>query len=81
MSANAKSTITSKNQTTVPKEVRERLGMGPGDVLVWDVVDQVVQVRAADPSFLRRRGSVSVVAGSAVEDVRTARRLRGREGA
>jgi AbrB family looped-hinge helix DNA binding protein len=80
MSTSSKSTITSKNQTTVPKEVRERLGMGPGDVLLWDVVDQVVQVRAADPAFLKRRGSIHVGPGSAVEDVRRARRLRGREG-
>ena len=33
----AQSTITSKNQTTVPKEVRDKLGTGPGDVLHWEV--------------------------------------------
>lgn len=81
MNARGESTITSKNQTTVPKEVRERLGMGPGDVLVWDVVDRVVHVWAADPAFLDRRGSIHVGPGSAVEDVRRARRRRGREGA
>ena len=35
----AKSTITVKYQTTAPKEIRERLGVGPQDVLQWDVVD------------------------------------------
>ena len=31
------STITSKGQTTVPKEVRDVLDVGPGDRLTWEV--------------------------------------------
>lgn len=31
------STITSKGQTTVPKEVRDALDVGPGDRLSWEV--------------------------------------------
>jgi len=27
--------MTSANQTTVPKAVRERLGLRPGDTIVW----------------------------------------------
>jgi AbrB family looped-hinge helix DNA binding protein len=31
------STMTSKGQTTVPKEVREALDLGSGDKLTWEV--------------------------------------------
>ena len=34
-----RSKITDKNQTTVPKRVRERLGIGPGDEIVYRVSD------------------------------------------
>jgi AbrB family looped-hinge helix DNA binding protein len=72
-----KSTITVKYQTTVPKEVREKLGVGPQDVLQWEVVDGYVRVRPASRAFLKRRGTIHVGPGSVVEDVRRARALRG----
>ena len=75
----AKSTITSKYQTTVPKEVRLKLGVGPRDVLQWEVVGEQVRVTAADRSFLKRQGSIRVGAGSAAEDVLAARARRGTE--
>ena len=34
----SESTITSKGQTTVPRQVREQLGAGPGTRLVWHVM-------------------------------------------
>jgi AbrB family looped-hinge helix DNA binding protein len=74
----ARSTLTSKSQTTVPKEIREKLGIGPGDVLEWEMADGEVRVLALDSAFLRRRGSVRVGPGSAVEDVKLWRRRRGR---
>ncbi len=75
----AQSAITSKNQTTVPREIRERLGVGSGDVLTWEVVSGGVRVSAAGSSFLNRRGSVRVGPGSPVEDIERARRIRGTE--
>jgi AbrB family looped-hinge helix DNA binding protein len=72
-----KSTITSKNQTTVPKEVREQLGLGSGDVIDWEIVDGHVRVSPATRAFLARRGSVRTGRGSTVKDVRAARRQRG----
>ena len=72
-----RSTITSKHQTTVPKAVRERLKLGPGDVLRWEIVGGAVRLTAADRAFLKRRGTVRVGPGSAVEDVVKARTLRG----
>jgi bifunctional DNA-binding transcriptional regulator/antitoxin component of YhaV-PrlF toxin-antitoxin module len=71
-----KSTLTSKNRTTVPKVVRERLGVGRGDVLVWEVDEGGVRVTAATIAFLQRRGSVRVGRGSVADDISEARRRR-----
>ena len=73
----AQSTITSKYQTTVPKEVRQRFGVRPGDVLKWEVAGNEIRVTTVDTAFLRRQGSVQVGAGDVVEDIRRARALRG----
>lgn len=75
-----KSAITVKYQTTVPKEVRKKLGVAPGDVLTWEVVGDRVQVAAAEPAFLLREGRIKVGPGDPVEDVRKARRLMGLKG-
>jgi len=75
----ANSTITSKNQTTVPKEIRNKLGLGPSDVLQWEIIDGQVHVTPASRKFLERRGTVLVGQGSVVDDIRRARRLRGEE--
>ena len=70
------SKITSKNQTTVPKQIREKLGVGPSDVLHWEVVDGAARVSVAERRFLARKGSIKVGPGSVVDDVRRARRMR-----
>lgn len=72
-----KSRITVKNQTTVPREVREKLAVGPSDTLQWEVVGNRVLVSAAKPAFLSREGRIKVGPGDAVEDVRKARSLMG----
>lgn len=42
--------ITSKGQTTIPQAVREALGVGPGDSIVWEVGrDEVARVRKVAP--------------------------------
>jgi len=74
-----KSTITVKNQTTVPKEVRERLGVGPSDVLQWEVLGDHARVTASNRAFLELRGSFKVGPGDPVEDVRRARELMGKQ--
>jgi antitoxin PrlF len=43
------SKITSKSQTTVPKEVREALGVKPGDMLVYRVAKGKVTLARAEP--------------------------------
>jgi antitoxin PrlF len=39
------SRITSKAQTTVPRAVRDALGIGPGDSVVWEVQEGRVILR------------------------------------
>jgi len=75
----ARSTITSKGQTTVPVEIRRKLGLGPGDILHWELTEGTVRIVPGERSFLRFRGSIRVGRGSAVEDVRQARSQRGTE--
>ena len=50
-------TLTSKGQTTIPKEIRDRLGMKPGDRMAFTLM--------ADGSMLVRvkRRSVAEIAG------------------
>jgi AbrB family looped-hinge helix DNA binding protein len=43
----AKSKVTAQGQISVPAEVRQRLGVGPGSVLEWDEQDNQVIVRRA----------------------------------
>jgi bifunctional DNA-binding transcriptional regulator/antitoxin component of YhaV-PrlF toxin-antitoxin module len=76
-----KSTITVKHQTTVPKEVREKLQVGPSDVLQWELLGDHVRVTASTRAFLDLRGSFKVGVGDPVEDVRKARERMGTEGA
>jgi len=65
--------ITSKGQTTIPQQIREALGVGPGDFISWDIAeDGAVRVRAVRPldlEYLRAlEGTVSEWAGVADED-------------
>jgi AbrB family looped-hinge helix DNA binding protein len=41
----AKSKLTAQGQISVPAEIRQRLGVGPGSVLEWDEQDDQVVVR------------------------------------
>jgi AbrB family looped-hinge helix DNA binding protein len=43
----AKSRLTAQGQISVPAEIRQRLGVGPGSVLEWDEQDDRVIVRRA----------------------------------
>lgn len=43
----ANATLTSKGQTTIPKEIRERLGLKPGDLMSFTLLtDGTVVMRA-----------------------------------
>jgi len=72
-----KSTITSKYQVTVPKAIRERLGLSVSDQLHWELRGSEVVITVATPAFLERRGSI-VDGPEAVDAVHQMRRSRGR---
>jgi antitoxin PrlF len=51
--------ITSKGQTTIPKEIRESLRAGPGDLLAWELdKDGSVRVRRVRPTDLEYLNAV-----------------------
>lgn len=43
------SKVTSKSQTVIPREVREKLGIGPGDRLLYRLTPQGVVIAKAKP--------------------------------
>lgn len=64
--------ITSKGQTTIPREVRDALHVAPGDLITWDVAaDGTARVRKAQPldqEYLRSlEGNLSEWSGAADE--------------
>jgi antitoxin PrlF len=55
----AESTITATGQTTVPRHVREQLGVGPGTKLIWHITpDGGLIVRAKTHSLRALAGTV-----------------------
>jgi len=72
------STITSKGQTTVPKEVRDALDVGPGDRLTWEVRGGKVAITTELPGLFRWEGIFKDGPADAVEAVAEARKRRGR---
>lgn len=49
-------TVTSKGQTTIPRAIRDRLNIKPGDKLVWAVEDGRVVVRCKNRSIRELAG-------------------------
>ncbi len=50
------SKLTTRAQTTIPREVREKLALRPGDVIVYEIEDGSVRIRKQTPldiSYLR----------------------------
>ena len=68
-------TVTSKGQVTIPKAVRERLGIGPGSQVAFELAaDGNIVLRRAEPQrtrtpsrFERLRGSAG--AGMTTEEI------------
>ena len=70
------STVTAKYQTTIPKAVREKLGITINDALEWIVEQGRVVVLPVHNDFLSYQGSVKTGAGDIAADIRTAREHR-----
>jgi len=73
-----RSKITSKRQTTIPKEVCEALDVGPGDQITWEVNGGRVAVTTERPAFWRWVGTVKGGPDDPVQAVHEARKRRGR---
>ena len=71
-----KSTVTTKYQTTIPKAVREKLGISVNDSLEWAVEKGRVVVLPVRSDFLRYQGSVKTGAGDITADILSAREHR-----
>jgi AbrB family looped-hinge helix DNA binding protein len=70
------STITVKFQTTIPKAVRERLGIRVNDAIEWRVLKGKAEVVPVRTSFLRHRNAVRVGAGDLRSDLDAGRVAR-----
>lgn len=56
---NADSTLTSKGQTTIPKDIRDSLGMKPGDRMTFTMLpDGTVLMRVKNKSVMSLAGSL-----------------------
>jgi AbrB family looped-hinge helix DNA binding protein len=45
----ALSKLTSKGQTTIPREVRDKLALKPGDLIAFEIQGDAVQIRKIEP--------------------------------
>ncbi len=71
-----KSTITAKFQTTIPKDVRERLKLSVHDAIDWKIEEGRVVVYPVRKDFLQHRNRVQVGAGDIRTDIEQARAAR-----
>ncbi len=73
-----RSTITSKRQTTIPKEVCDALDVGPGDQITWEVNGGRVAITTERPALFEFEGFIKHGEPDAVKAVAAARKTRGR---
>jgi len=71
-----RSLITSKYQTTIPKEVRDTLKLSVHDAVEWRISGSVAVVYPTQRAFLSRRGSVKTGTGDIAADIAKARIIR-----
>jgi len=49
--------ITAKGQTTIPADIRVAMGIGPGDLIAWDItaagIARVRRIQPADLEYLK----------------------------
>jgi AbrB family looped-hinge helix DNA binding protein len=68
-----KSVITSKYQTTIPKIIRDNLGLSVKDALEWKLENGKVVVYPAKQQFLKYRNVAKVGKGDITADIQLAR--------
>jgi AbrB family looped-hinge helix DNA binding protein len=67
------SVITSKYQTTIPKIIRDNLGLSIKDALEWKLENGKVVVYPTKQQFLKYRNVAKVGKGDITADIRLAR--------
>ncbi len=69
------STVTSKGQVTIPKAVRERIGIGPHDKVSWVIEEDSVKVMRRESVIRRTAGMMKSPDGTSyatAEEMRAA---------
>jgi AbrB family looped-hinge helix DNA binding protein len=69
------STITSKYQTTIPKAIREKMGLSMKDALEWKIEKGKVTVYPTKSNFLKYRNTVKTGQGDIDADIEASRNL------
>jgi AbrB family looped-hinge helix DNA binding protein len=54
------SKLSSKGRVTIPKQVRERLGVQPGDLISYEMEGDVVTIRRSEPFDVAFHSAASV---------------------
>lgn len=67
------SKITSKYQTTIPKEVRDKLKLSVSDTLEWKIKDGAIIVEPSKAPFKKHCGTIHVGVGDVSDDLRQGR--------
>jgi AbrB family looped-hinge helix DNA binding protein len=70
------SVITSKFQTTIPKDIRERLKLSIHDTLEWKVDRGKIVVLPVQKKFLKYRNRIKTGRGKIEDDIKLARKQR-----
>ncbi len=71
-----KSKITSKYQTTIPKEIRNRLNLSVSDSIEWKIEKDKILVEPVNKPFLKYKGSIKIESGNIKEDILRSGRMR-----
>ncbi len=71
-----KSKITSKYQTTIPREVRDRLNLSISDSIEWKIEKDRILVEPVNKPFLKYKGSIKIESGNIREDLLLSRKMR-----
>ncbi|MDH5718886.1 MAG: type II toxin-antitoxin system PrlF family antitoxin [Spirochaetia bacterium] len=68
-----KSKITSKYQTTIPKEIRKKLKLSVSDSIEWEVENDTVVIKPAKSNILNFMGIIKIGKGNIKNDIELAR--------
>ena len=72
----AKSVVTSKFQTTIPKRIRENMNLAVSDTLDWEIENEKIVVRTIKNNFLTHRNAIRTGPGSIDDDITFAKEQR-----